>query len=1005
MDGKRRARRSFAWSIILLIAAAAPCLAQTTAVIQGRVFDASGAVVPGAKATLHDTSTDFRATALSALDGRYTLVAIPAGTYTLDVEAPGFATAVMERLIVEVGATLVIDFRLVIAEQQETVLVSAEPPLIDSATTTVGNVVTAKTINEIPLNGRHFTDLSLLAAGAVAPSQAGFSSRPTRGFGAKAINIAGNREESVGFIVNGVMTNNLTFGSLMFEPPVVSIQEFKVDVSALDAEYGHVSGAITNIITRSGTDVFRGDAFEFFRDEALDARNFFEFNTDRPHDFNRNQYGGSFGGPIRRGRTFFLTTFEGFRQRQGVDLNSLVLSDAQRDAVVDPVVRSLLPLIPRANYVDATGTPRFVGSAPALVDSNRWTLDLRHTLSAQDRVQLFYGGQWTQNQEPTTQGNSIPGFGTTGHPYYSVLTANETHTFGATRVNEARFGQSVLVGGTQPGALLNPADYGIGNGVSTPIGIPQMIVAGGLNFGGPAIYPQGRTDTSYVVNDTLTFINGRHSMKAGGEYRHFINKNFAQGTGQFNFPSVAAFQAGRANAFNITLGERYSVIDQPAMSLFFQDRVPLGRVTLEYGLRYEWHVTPTERDDHMVVFDAATASLLRVGVGVDSIYAQNNANFEPRAGLSWDVTGRGRTVLRAAYAQAVDQPSTTAVRDTAGNPPFATPLTSTGVIPISNALSGTMPGGLAPATIDPHFRNASLQSWNVNMQQQLGRESAIAFGYMGSHGSDLRIARNLNQRVDGVAPFPAVSASSPILPNTPLGNITQIESTGYSNYNGAWATITRRLSSGLQLDASYTWSKSLDTNSLNSSGFALQNGYDIADNYGPSDFDARHRFVLSAVYALPFTGSAWTRGWELSTVVQAQSGNPFNIVTGNSSLNGVANTVRPDVTGPVTVIGSVDQWFDTSAFTAANHFGSLGRNAIVGPAFNNTDVSAVKNLRYRRAGLQLRLDVFDVFNHPNFGSPGAVVGSPTFGKILSTRLPTGEGGSSRQIQLAFKVSV
>ncbi|HMD36944.1 MAG TPA: hypothetical protein VKH42_18345 [Vicinamibacterales bacterium] len=912
----------------------------------------------------------------------------------------------MERLVVEVGATLVIDFRLVIAGQQETVIVSPDTPPVDRATTTVGNVVTAKTINEIPLNGRHFTDLSLLVGGAVAPSQAGFSSRPARGVGAKAINIAGNREESVGFIVNGVMTNNLTFGSLMFEPPVVSIQEFKVDVSALDAEYGHVSGAITNIVTRSGTDVFRGDGFEFFRNDALDARNFFEFNTPRPHAFSRNQYGGSLGGPIWRGRTFFITTFETFRQRQGVDLNGLVLSDAQRDAVVDPVVRQLLPLIPRANYFDATGTPRFVGSAPAVVDSSRWTLDLRHALGSKDRMQLFFGGQWTRNNEPTTQGTSIPGFGTTGHPYYSVLTVNETHTFGATRVNEARFGQSVLVGGTQPAALLNPADFGIGNGVTTPIGIPQMIVAGGLNFGGPAIYPQGRTDTSYVVNDTLTFVHGRHSMKAGGEFRHFINRNFAQGTGQFNFPSIAAFQVGRANAFNITLGERYSIIDQPAMSLFFQERVPVGdRLTLELGLRYEWHVTPTERDDHMVVFAPATASLLQVGVHVGGIYAQNNANVEPRAGLAWDVAGDGRTVLRAAYARAVDQPSTTAVRDTAGNPPFATPLTATGAIPISDALSGTMRGGLAPATIDPAFRNASLQSWNINVQRQIARDAALTVGYMGSHGSDLRLARNLNQPVGGALPFPAVSASSPILPNTPLGNITQIESTGFSDYDALWASMTRRLSRGLQVDASYTWSKSLDTNSLNSSGFALQNGYDVAGNYGPSDFDARHRFVLSAVYALPFTGSAWTRGWQLSTVVQAQSGNPFNIVTTNSGLNGTANTVRPDVTGPITIIGSVDRWFDTSAFTAADHFGNLGRNALVGPAFNNTDVSAVKTMRRGAADMQVRLDVFDVFNHPNFASPGAVVGSPTFGKIMSTRLSTGEGGSSRQIQLAFKVSM
>ena len=994
------------WTLILVVVCALPCAAQTTAVVQGRVFDGTGAVVPGARASIHDVSTGFSSATLSGADGRYSITAIPAGTYTVTVEADGFAAVVIQRLVVDVGAALVRDFHLSVAGRREIVVVSAETPLVDRVTTTVGSVVTAPTINEIPLNGRHFLDLSLLVAGAVSPSQTGFSSRPARGLGTKAFNIAGNREEAAGYLINGVMTNNLTVGSLMFEPPIGSIQEFKIDTSTLDAEYGHVSGAITNVVTRSGTDVFRGDAFEFFRNDALDARNFFELTTDRPHEFSRHQYGGSFGGPIWRGRSFFFFNVDSYRQHQGVDLNAVVLSDAQRDGVRDPAIRSLLALIPRANYFDSTGTPRFVGSSPASVDASRWTIDLRYNAGQNDRLQLFYGGQWNAAVEPTTQGNNLPGFGTSAKPFYGVLTMNATHIFSASRVNEIRFGRSMLASATSPAVPLNPADYGIGNGVTTPIGLPQMIVAGSLNFGGPAIYPQGRTDDSYVFNDTFTYVRGAHTMKFGGEYRHFINRNFAQGTGQYNFPNIAAFQAGLANAFSITLGERRSVIDQPAMSLFAQDRVPLSAtVTLELGLRYEWHVTPTERDNHFVVFDAQTASLERVGVDVGRVYRQNNRNVEPRAGIAWDFAGDGRTVLHAAYALAADQPSTTTVRDTAGNPPFATPVSATGAIPVADSLKTTMPAALAPTTTDPDFRNASLQSWNVNVQRQIARDAAITVGYLGSRGSHLRIARNLNQPIDGAAPYPFTSAASPILPSTALGNITQIESSGFSDYNGVWASMTKRLSGGLQFDASYTLSKSLDTNSLNSNGFALQNGYDIADNYGPSDFDARHRFVLSAVYVLPFTGSAWTRDWQLSTVVQAQSGNPFNIVTSNSSLNGVANTTRPDVTGPIAVIGSVDQWFDTSVFTTANHFGNLGRNAVVGPSFVNTDVSVAKNLRIGRAGWQFRVDAFDVFNHPNFGAPGAVVGTPSFGKIMSTRLPTGEAGSSRQIQLAVKVSL
>ena len=227
-----------------------------------------------------------------------------------------------------------------------------------------------------------------------------------------------------------------------------------------------------------------------------------------------------------------------------------------------------------------------------------------------------------------------------------------------------------------------------------------------------------------MFNDTVTSIAGRHAMKAGGEFRRFHNDNFAEGTGQFNFPSVAAFLSGTANAFSITVGERRSRIVQDALSFFAQDAITLGSsLTLDLGLRYEWHMTPTERDNQFVVFDAATASLVRVGVDVEKIYRENNRNFQPRLGLAWTLTADGKTVLRAAYGHAADQPGTTTVNGTAGNPPFATPLTATGAIPLSAAVSLTQPIGLAPATVDPNYRNASLRSWNVNVQRELAGRS------------------------------------------------------------------------------------------------------------------------------------------------------------------------------------------------------------------------------------------------------------------------------------------
>jgi hypothetical protein len=279
-------------------------------------------------------------------------------------------------------------------------------------------------------------------------------------------------------------------------------------------------------------------------------------------------------------------------------------------------------------------------------------------------------------------------------------------------------------------------------------------------------------------------------------------------------------------------------------------------------------------------------------------------------------------------------------------------------------------------------------------------------GYIGSKGSHLIVRRNINQPTDGVRPFPKLSPASPILPGTSLGNITQVESAGNSSYNALWMSATQRLTHGLQFNASYTWSKSLDYNSFSTGGIVGQDAYNLRGDRGLSDFHAGNRFVISALYDLPFRGNQLVSDWQLAVIVQSQSGNPVNIVTSNSTVNGVANTLRPDVNGPVAITGSVDRWFDTSAFTAVPRFGNLGRNVIIGPGFNNTDFSIIKNIKLgEKLRAQFRGEFFDLFNHANFGQPGNVVGTPAFGRITSTRFPTGETGSSRQIQFAVKLMI
>ncbi|HEY5885126.1 MAG TPA: TonB-dependent receptor [Pyrinomonadaceae bacterium] len=977
--------------------------AQSSSAIKGEVTDQNAAVISNAQVILRSEANGIQRRATTDSGGRYLFSALPVGSYRMEARAEGFQTQIVEQTL-EVGRTITQNFQLIVGDVSQIVTVPTNHELVERSTMALGHVVDQKMVQETPLNGRYFLDLGLRVPGSVTPPPGAFSASPSRGVGSLAINTGGNREETVNYMVNGITLNNLTFGSISFQLPINSIQEFKIDNSTFSALYGQSSGSIVNIATRSGANDFHAEVFEFFRNDALDARNFFEFTSNQPAPFKRNQFGGNLGGPIIKNNLFFFVAYEGLRQRQELNVNSVVLSDAQRASVTDPVVARLINLIPRTNFVDSSGTPRFIGSDSAPVNVDQWTLDINYVVSERDRLHGYYAIQRAAWGEPTRSGNTIPGFGNITRPLRQIFTLNETHIFGPNLVNEARLGFNRFSTSSKPNAQLNPADFGILNGVNQTIGLPQINVAGGaLNFGGPAAQPSGRGDTTFVVADNVSWLIGPHSLKFGGEYRQFLNNNFRQGTGSFNFPTVAAFMAGAANSFSVTLGSQTSSIAQGALAFFVQDNYkPRPDLMLEFGLRYEWNMTPSERFDRFIVFDPKRASLVRVGTNIDRIYQQNNKNFQPRVGFAWTPFKSGRTVVRGGYGIYVDQPMTSIVTATAGNPPLAIPLTVTGAVRLDNAINVAGPSGLAPQTIDHDFDNAYLQSWNLNVQNEFSA-FLLMVGYVGSKGTNLITRRNINQPDNGVRPYPTLSSSSPILPGAPLGNITQVESSGNSSYNALWVTATRRLTQDLQFNASYTWSKSLDYNSFSTGGIVTQDSYDLTGSRGLSDFDARHRFVITALYELPFRGHWLVEGWQVAVIVQSQSGNPVNIVTTNSTVNGLAGTLRPDVNGPINTLGRVDAWFDTAAFNPVPRLGNLGRNVVIGPGFNNTDLSIVKNTTLGDSfRVQFRTEIFDIFNHANFGQPGNVSGSPSFGRITNTRFPTGESGSSRQIQFAMK---
>lgn len=1053
-------------TLLLLLCMSATAYAQSTATLQGRVTDPSGAIVPGAKVIVRNQATSTERTAQTDEDGNYQVAALPVGAYHVEVQQQGFQTQIVNDLNLEVGHITVQDFQLQVGSLSQQVTVTSDTAVVETATTSVGTVINQRTVQEIPLNGRHFVDLGLLIPGSVTPPQNGFLTAPLRGQGSFAFNTAGNREDTVNFMINGVNLNDMVQNQITFQPSINTVQEFKVDNSTFSAEYGRNSGAIVNIATRSGTNDYHGELFEFFRNEALDARNFFD--AKKP-PFKRNQFGASLGGPLNlphfgeggspwsyhgKNRTFFFFSYEGLRQRQGLTLNTDVLSDAQRASATNPTVVRLIQLIPRANAI-VSGVPRFIGSGTAPVNIDQGTFDISHTIGQNDRLHGYYAVQRDQRGEPTLQGNTIPGFGDTRKSRRQIFTFNETHTFNSNLVNEARFGFNRINITFTPNAKINPVDFGINEGINEPIGLPQISITGSrLNFGGPAPgFPQGRADTTFVFSDTLNYLRGSHSFKFGGEYRRFLNNNFSRDTGVFNFANIASFLAGTANTFSITAGQVIggsntvsSSISQGALGVFVQDNYKFRpNLTFELGLRYDWNMSPTERYDRFVNFIPTTDSLVRVNNGTAPIYETNNKNFQPRVGFAWDPFGNGKTSIRGAYAVLVDQPITNLVTGNSSNPPFANPValpagrTTTFATAIADARAA---GGLSPSAVDPGFDNAYIQSWNLNAQREVMGSVAVTVGYFGSKGSHLRLSRNINQLVNGVRPYPTLSANSPIQPGSALLNITEREGTGNSSYNALWVTANKRFTRGLQFNASYTFSKSIDYNSQSSQGVTLQDSYNIRGDRGLSDFDARHRFVINAIYALPFKGNQLVEGWQLGVITQSQSGNPVTILAGNAgtinstigaansnSLTGLA-TLRPDVSGTITITGRPEQWFTNTvcdprpggvcpagsvfilpiAFVGGRnvfHFGSLGRNVVIGPRFNNTDFSVIKNTKLGESmKVQFRAEFFDLFNHTNFGQPGRVaqVGSTTFGVISTTRFGTGDSGSSRQIQFALKLS-
>jgi hypothetical protein len=1004
---------------------------QSTSAVQGTVTDSLGRAIPNAAVRVKDPAHGVDRTQATDSAGIYYVPALPVGTYSVEVKASGMASTEAKGIILDVGMTAKQDFALNVASSSQVVEVQASGALVDTSTASVTSVVDSREVQEIPLNGRHFVDLAQLTTGTVQGPANGNLTVPLRGQGTFSFNSAGGREDTVNFMVNGINMNDSANQQVTFQPTINTVDEFIVDNSTFSAEYGRNSGSIVNVATKPGVDTWHGEAYDFLRNADLDARNYSNATTLTPKaQFIRNQFGGDAGGAIKKDKTFVYLSYEALRQRQAYPLTTPTLTTAQfaqAAATGDAAIKALLPLIPTPN----SGTNVYAFTAPSPVNIQQGTVNFSQIFSAANRLNVYYAIQQDfRGEPPTTDGNSFANEGDNRGGRRQLISLNESWVISPSLVNEARAGANRIHIVFNPDVLTNPQSYNINDGVTTAIGLPQITVAGAFTFGSSSVSARG--DMTTVLADTLSWVHGKHTLRMGVEERRQNSNNISTSPGSFGFSSIANFLADSASSFSTTTSNLSNRSYENALGLFLTDSwKATQKLTVTLGLRYEWNSTPTEAGGRYVVFDPATDTLQHVGSngGPASAYNQSALNFEPRVGFAFDPFGKGHTIIRSAYAIMTDQPGFGLVTGLVNNPPYANPISSTASgLTLLNAYSLVAGGSISPRSVAHNYKDAYVQQWNVGIDHQLTSDLKVTARYVGSKGTDLNVGVNPNQLVNGVRPFPKLSASSPIDPGVTLGNITVQESAGNSSYNALWVTAEKRFAKGLQFNASYSWSKSIDENSRNYQGVVIQDSNNIRGDRGLSDFDARHRIVLSGIYQLPFKGNRLKEGWQISLLETTQTGNPLNFHTANSSFTGSAN-LRPNVTGSVITGFSPATNGSATSITyvqnpgvfvyPGNAFGTLGRNTITGPGYSDLDISIVKNTKItERLGLQIKLEAFDSLNQVNFNNPSTSLPTPsggagsafvptsssTFGVIsVGTRYAPGDFGTSRQIQLSMKL--
>jgi Carboxypeptidase regulatory-like domain/TonB dependent receptor len=985
-------------------------------VIRGRVEDASGAVVAGAAVTaVNDETNETRATSTSDV-GAFAIAELAPGSWRVEIAAAGHKTHV-QRLTLEVNQERRADAQLQVGALTDRVEVSAPLADVRRDSPALGTIVENRQILDMPLDGRNFLELTLLAPGAVpsAPGSAG----SVRGDFSFSVN--GGREDFNSFLLDGADNVDPKLNTAGVRPPVDAIREFEVLTSTPEASHGRQAASQVSVVLKSGTNQIQGTIYTFLRNGALDATNYFAPRNEPDPEYRRTQSGFSLGGPVVRDRTFFFADYEGTRANEGITRITTVPSDAARNSIpaslTHPVGRAIAALYPSPNRPGATGN--YVSSPTQRDRTDHFDVRSDTALGGSFDVMARYSFADRRLFEPFSGPgfSSLPGYGNDVARRGQNFVASATHILSSNLLNETRVGFNRVSAGVFPELSAVNRSVGLPEPWPNPrdAGLSLITVTGFSPLGHEYNNPQSGTTNTMHLADTLTWTHGNHLLKAGFDTRLIRQNAFrdvqARGsltfTGAFTGSPLVDLLSGLPTFTTLARLDNPQRLRTESYAAFVQDSYRIRpNLTVSAGLRYDVTSPPVDDADRASLYNPQTGTLQAVGTNglPRGGYDTDRNNWAPRLGAAWTVDAAETTVVRAAYGMHYNHSALAPSEGLYFNAPyfnFAAYFTSPlGLV----TLSDPFPRGFPIPTPNPALgiqRDLStpyLHEFNLTLQRQLGATRVAEVAYVGSRGRNLIASRDINQ------PRPS-TAQLNLRPDPRFADITFIESRARSEFNSLQARFQQRYAFGCTMLVAYTLGKSMD----DASGFFTsagdpnfpQDSANLGAEWGRSSFDVRHRFSVSFSYDLPFQ-------FTVAGIVAMQSGRPFTVAllpevdnsnTGRSSLGFGAND-RPNLSGNTGASNpGPNQWFNTAAFVmpAFGTFGNAGRNILEGPGYQNVNLALLKQVPLPgRARLQLRAEAFNLLNRTNFDLPDNFFGSPTFGQVLSA-------GSPRHVQFGARL--